>query len=241
MLDVHPPHEAAHTWKDFFIHIATIVIGLLIAIGLEQTVEMVHRASERRELLRAIHAECEENVKTLASDIASMQPQIEWATRVVKALLAAPVTHGTIKVTFPAYPSVSAVNAPSRAVWAVAHSSGKAALLPENVAETFDRLDRQAEQCLLAIDRTNTARQAVANFEVKTGKALEPGQTSQLTLAHRDELLGLLAAVINEEASAVVWAARWEGASQAVLHGATTRGDLAPYMVRAEHAALGTH
>jgi len=23
MLDVHPPHEAAHTWKDFFIHIAT--------------------------------------------------------------------------------------------------------------------------------------------------------------------------------------------------------------------------
>ena len=25
MLDVHPPHEAAHTWKDFFIHIATIV------------------------------------------------------------------------------------------------------------------------------------------------------------------------------------------------------------------------
>jgi len=33
MLDVHPPHEAAHTWKDFFIHIATIVVGLLIAIG----------------------------------------------------------------------------------------------------------------------------------------------------------------------------------------------------------------
>jgi hypothetical protein len=24
MLDVYPPHEAAHTWKDFFIHIATI-------------------------------------------------------------------------------------------------------------------------------------------------------------------------------------------------------------------------
>ncbi len=38
MLDVHPPHKAAHTFKDFFIHIATIVIGLLIAVGLEQTV-----------------------------------------------------------------------------------------------------------------------------------------------------------------------------------------------------------
>jgi hypothetical protein len=31
MLDVHAPHEPVHTWKSFFIHIATIVIGLLIA------------------------------------------------------------------------------------------------------------------------------------------------------------------------------------------------------------------
>ncbi len=29
MLEVHPPHEAAHTWRDFFIYIATIdEIGL---------------------------------------------------------------------------------------------------------------------------------------------------------------------------------------------------------------------
>ncbi|MGH8335618.1 MAG: hypothetical protein ACRETL_02060 [Gammaproteobacteria bacterium] len=42
MLDVHPPHEAARTWTDFFIHIATIVVGLLIAIGLEQAVERIH-------------------------------------------------------------------------------------------------------------------------------------------------------------------------------------------------------
>src|ERR1017187_10104742 len=36
MLDIHPAHHAASTWRDFFIHIATIVLGLLIAIGLEQ-------------------------------------------------------------------------------------------------------------------------------------------------------------------------------------------------------------
>jgi hypothetical protein len=56
MLDVHPPHHAASTWRDFFIHIATIVIGLLIAIGLEQTVEYIHHrhlASEAREQLRS--------------------------------------------------------------------------------------------------------------------------------------------------------------------------------------------
>jgi hypothetical protein len=55
MLDVHPPHESAHTWRDFFIHIATIVLGLLIAVGLEQSVEAIHhrrQVAETREALR---------------------------------------------------------------------------------------------------------------------------------------------------------------------------------------------
>lgn len=55
MLDVHPPHESIHTWRDFFIHIATIVVGLCIAVGLEQTVEFFHhrhQVSEIRESLR---------------------------------------------------------------------------------------------------------------------------------------------------------------------------------------------
>jgi hypothetical protein len=56
MLDVHPAHHAASTWRDFFIHIATIVLGLLIAVSLEQTVEYFHHrhlASEAREQLRS--------------------------------------------------------------------------------------------------------------------------------------------------------------------------------------------
>ena len=55
MLDVHPAHHAASTWKEFFIHIATIVLGLLIAVGLEQTVvylEQRHQLAETRESLR---------------------------------------------------------------------------------------------------------------------------------------------------------------------------------------------
>lgn len=41
-MEVHPPEHPIHTWRDFFIHIVTIVIGLLIAIGLEQSVEWLH-------------------------------------------------------------------------------------------------------------------------------------------------------------------------------------------------------
>jgi hypothetical protein len=68
MLDVHPPHHAASTWRDFFIHIATIVIGLLIAIGLEQTVERIHRHYELRETREALEREQKANEKAWADD-----------------------------------------------------------------------------------------------------------------------------------------------------------------------------
>jgi hypothetical protein len=60
MLEVHAPHAVVHTWKDFFIHIVTIVVGLLIAVGLEQSIVYVHKRhqlAEARESLRAEHLE----------------------------------------------------------------------------------------------------------------------------------------------------------------------------------------
>lgn len=52
--------HAANSWSEFFVHIATIVLGLLIAVGLEQTVEYFHhrhlageaRAGIQKELVR---------------------------------------------------------------------------------------------------------------------------------------------------------------------------------------------
>jgi hypothetical protein len=57
MLDVHAPHEDLHTWKSFFIHLATIVIGLLIAVSLEQTVEFFHHRQQVAEIRRSLAEE----------------------------------------------------------------------------------------------------------------------------------------------------------------------------------------
>jgi hypothetical protein len=70
MLDVHPPEHAAHSWRDFFIHIATIVIGLIIAVGLEQTVEWVHHRREVRQTREELEAARAENRKAFAADTA---------------------------------------------------------------------------------------------------------------------------------------------------------------------------
>jgi hypothetical protein len=61
MLDVHPAHHAALSWKEFFVHITTIVLGLLIAVSLEQTVEYFHHRREVKEIREALRLERQEN------------------------------------------------------------------------------------------------------------------------------------------------------------------------------------
>jgi hypothetical protein len=68
MLDVHPPHAPTHTWKDFFIHIATIVVGLIIAVGLEQGVERIHEHYELSETRHALAEEREVNRGLMAKN-----------------------------------------------------------------------------------------------------------------------------------------------------------------------------
>ena len=38
MLDVHPPHTAIHGTGEFLLHLLTITVGLLIAVGIEGAV-----------------------------------------------------------------------------------------------------------------------------------------------------------------------------------------------------------
>jgi hypothetical protein len=92
MLDVHPAHHAASTWRDFFIHIATIVIGLLIAIGLEQTVEYFHHRHQLHEAREAIYAEIEAQATRLETAIASTVTA-EQAMQRNAAILRAPRDH----------------------------------------------------------------------------------------------------------------------------------------------------
>ncbi len=66
MLDVHPPHQAVHGWPDFFVHIATIVVGLVIAVGIEQSVEYVHHRHQVAEVRESLLLERRINVNRFA-------------------------------------------------------------------------------------------------------------------------------------------------------------------------------
>ena len=73
LTEVHPSHAAIRTWRDFFVHITTIVLGLLIAIGLEQSVEYVHRRHQLQEARRELLKEVQENQRIVEFDIESMK------------------------------------------------------------------------------------------------------------------------------------------------------------------------
>ena len=49
MIDVHAPHNRMEGFKDFFLHLITITIGLLIALSLEGCVEWHHHRTLVRE------------------------------------------------------------------------------------------------------------------------------------------------------------------------------------------------
>lgn len=74
MLDVHAPEHTPHSVRDFFLHIFTITIGLLIALGLESFVEWRHHVHLGHEAAANIRQELDSNRKEL-QQVLSAVPQ----------------------------------------------------------------------------------------------------------------------------------------------------------------------
>lgn len=62
-MEIHPPEHPLHTRRDFLIHMGTITLGLLIALGLEATVEYAHHRHQVKETRAALAEELEVNKK----------------------------------------------------------------------------------------------------------------------------------------------------------------------------------
>jgi type II secretory pathway pseudopilin PulG len=141
MLDVHPPEHAAHTWRDFYIHIATIVIGLLIAIGLEQSVEWLHRRHELRETREALHQEREENRKFFVVNTADFRLETAMLENDLQLFLTLQQHPGTPEEKLPGVPLWSFGYEPTiSSVWKNAQLTQALALLPRQEAEDTDSL-----------------------------------------------------------------------------------------------------
>lgn len=76
-MEIHAPSEPIHTKKDFFIHLFTITVGLLIALSLEGVVEHIHNHHLVIEARANIRQELEDNHKSAQANLVLLQKNID--------------------------------------------------------------------------------------------------------------------------------------------------------------------
>jgi len=86
MLDVHPPEHGIHGTRDFFLHLFTITIGLLIALGLEASVEAIHHRHQRQEAETLIRNEIQNNLDRLRSEAPQAKLELHQMNEVLQTL-----------------------------------------------------------------------------------------------------------------------------------------------------------
>ena len=120
----------------------------------------------------------------------------------------------------------------SRAVWSVAKTNGKVALLSEREAEIYDRLDTNAEaeaRAQQGQELTLTSLQAQA---VRLNLHFDSGATLHLPAADLTSLTQALADTIAAADADSIRCAFYLGASRAVDDRVHDRDDFTPYLIQ---------
>lgn len=128
VLDVHPPHHATRGWRDFFIHIATITVGLLIAVGLEQTVEHFHHLRQVAEMKESLR---DEGLDTQAA-VAENHRQIDAAVINLDKAIDGIQASKPVKA-----PAEIILVIPSNSAWSAARDSGLLSLAPRILVDNY--------------------------------------------------------------------------------------------------------
>ena len=74
-MDVHAPHEPIHGVKDFLLHLLTISVGLLIAVGIEGCVELHREHKLVKEARATMREEIESNSKEMTEAVENIKKQ----------------------------------------------------------------------------------------------------------------------------------------------------------------------
>jgi hypothetical protein len=192
MLDVHAPHESVRTWKDFLIHIAAIAVGLLIALGLEQTVEYFHHRHQVSETREALRVEREQNHLRLADQLTEFRvrvPIIQTNLAVFHYLHLHP---GTAEKELPGKVNWHNFGSPFiDYVWQTAQQTGVTAFIAQGEVRRNSELYRRLRICT-----DSYAAFRVANTEARA-YTVDDADLSHLTPIQIEEQIRLTRILLN--------------------------------------------
>ncbi|HUD22939.1 MAG TPA: hypothetical protein VMQ60_08865 [Acidobacteriaceae bacterium] len=196
MIDIHVP-QATHTWKDFWIHLGTITIGLLIAISLEQGVEKLHHLRQRHQLEEDLRAEAAKNIVMLDHNYRRIDNYMAWASELRDTVNAMHASGGKKRLPYPPRPDVSliALTAPSSSAWTTAQASALVDLLPREEAKMYDRayyeLKLYSDVQEIRSEATRGETYFLARFAPVTLAPLQPN-LSLMTVEQLDQFSALV-------------------------------------------------
>jgi hypothetical protein len=72
-VDVHPAHYPLRTWRDFFLQLLMITIGLFIALTLQAGVESLHHRHLVRDARESLRREIEANQRRYAENVRNLE------------------------------------------------------------------------------------------------------------------------------------------------------------------------
>lgn len=231
-MDVHPPHEPVHTWSQFWIHLGTITVGLLIALGLEQGFEWMHRVHERHALQQELHDEGERNEAALRLDFARMavlkDSLVAWHRGVDDAI----AKDGGLNGSPNSNTTTGTVPLPSEAMWDSAKASGRVALLSDDQTAVYAFLYQQEDGLkaqerdltTVAVEKQELERRFERSFEDR-GKDGTPdfSKMSVDDLKNYSAVLNREIAEVDEMATLLHY---FDSVNRAVLDGADSQADI---------------
>jgi hypothetical protein len=195
-MHVHRP-KPLHGWREVLLEIGVIVVGIVIAVGLEQTVEFLHHSHQREQLTVALRRDGEANRKYIKEDIAETQAVLDWALEQASALeRAGPSGPLTLRRMPRGY-----IGSPDAGVWPSAKASGVTNLLPASAQNWLEYLAQAYDETFES--SASAARQLYSDYAaldqviIGQAKATASGDIdlSTLTAAQRSTAVERLRAI----------------------------------------------
>ncbi len=242
MIDVHAPHGGLHTWKDFWIHLGTITLGLLIAISLEQSVEWLHHLHQRHQLEADLRAEAEKNLAIMDDDYRYFDLVMANTVANRERVDAMRAGGGKVKLSYVAFknPHANGVGStsPLASVWTTAKESELVALLPREEAKFYDRVYRQYDLYMEFVERQQEVVGELGSFDVQFAATPKvPSDPiypdlSRMSAEQLDQEAVLLAKVWYADRAVRGRLDFFYSAESAVLHGGASDEDVLSHFSR---------
>ncbi len=216
-MEVHAPEHGIHSWREFLVHMGTVGLGLLLALGLEQTVIAIHEARQCAELREALDGDSRQAVTDSRRSAITAEEQIAWALNRAGQVRAALATNAALAPRPRAH--FADMDLIDDAAFKAAKASGLLALLPQQDVLAYSEEDGVIDLAEKSFEAWQTARRHLRALELQFRMPTGACDFSTATPADLHRYLDLLIDVALNANNFRTWNEQDRGLETALLGG----------------------